>query len=454
MSGLLGSLSVASRSLEAQQYGLEVTGQNMANVNTAGYVRREVLLAPAAATDPRGAYGGVDVVGARATRDRFLERRLLMERPAEQREQVIANALSLAEVAFGQPGQGLDASMDAFFGRASKLATDPTSITMRHEYVAAGEQLARGFRDMVSRLNTAQRDADSNVRSAVAEANTMARQIASLNASIGLSGDQAANHGLFDRQRLLVDTLAAVIDIDIVQRADGGIDISTAGGRALVIGEGAYELRVSSAPPHGFAEVTYDSTAISRDIVGGKVGGHLQVRDTLVPSYLDALDDLATSLATEVNALHTAGFDASGAAGVAFFTLTGGVPPAAGLAVNAIVRADPWKVAAGGSAAHGDNQNARALAALRDGRILNGGTLTDAWASLVHRVGADTQAAQQEQVSRQDIVRQIEALRESVSGVSLDEEAMMMMRFQRAYEANARYFQAIDQSLETLLNLV
>jgi flagellar hook-associated protein 1 FlgK len=86
--------------------------------------------------------------------------------------------------------------------------------------------------------------------------------------------------------------------------------------------------------------------------------------------------------------------------------------------------------------------------------VLNGGTFSEAWAQMVYRVGSDAQAARQEQISRQEIVRQVEALNDAVSGVSLDEEAMMMLRFQRAYEANARFFQAVDQAIETLLTMV
>jgi flagellar hook-associated protein 1 FlgK len=101
----------------------------------------------------------------------------------------------------------------------------------------------------------------------------------------------------------------------------------------------------------------------------------------------------------------------------------------------------------------GDNTNARALAALRDADVSPNGSFSDVWSQLVYRVGADTQAAQQAQTSRQEIVRQIQALREAVSGVSLDEEAMSMIRYQRAYEANARFFQAVDQSIETLMTM-
>lgn len=116
----------------------------------------------------------------------------------------------------------------------------------------------------------------------------------------------------------------------------------------------------------------------------------------------------------------------------------------------------PSLIAAAGVPASGDNQNARALANLRDARVMNGGqgTMIDAWSQLVYRIGSDARAAEQERQSRAEIVKQVEALTDAVSGVSLDEEAMMMMRFQRAYEANARYFQAVNQSIETLMQML
>ena len=146
----------------------------------------------------------------------------------------------------------------------------------------------------------------------------------------------------------------------------------------------------------------------------------------------------------------------NGATGASFFTA---LPSAAGAArtisVSAGIVADPSKIATGGTATAGDNTVARKLADLRDARVLSGGTatLSDAWGSLIYRVGADTKTASDEQSSRAEIVQQVELLREQVSGVSLDEEAMMMMKFQRAYEANARFFQAIDSALDTLLSL-
>lgn len=455
MSGLFGSLSAASRALDAQRFGMDVTGQNIANVNTPGYARREALLAPSPIAGELEGMGGVDVLGVRATRDRLLESRLQMELPAERREAAIADALSVVEVAIGAPGESIDGELDEFFNWASQLATDPTSPTLRHEFVSAGERLAMAFKDIYSRLTDAQHQADANIRGGVDTLNSSLESIARLNASIAqVSTDQATNQALFDQQKVAVDELTKQLDVAVIWRSDGGVNITTSSGQPLVLGSHAYTLAATPQGPSGFVDlVSQDGQSLTADITGGQLGGYLHVRDALIPGYLTTLDSLATSVATEVNRVHENGYDAVGDPGEAFFTVTAGTNAASSIAVNANIAADPSLVAAGGSTVPGDNANARALAALRDTDVSPSGSFSDVWSQLIYRVGADTQAAQQAQTSRQEIVRQIQALREAVSGVSLDEEAMSMIRYQRAYEANARFFQAVDQSIETLMNM-
>ena len=104
--------------------------------------------------------------------------------------------------------------------------------------------------------------------------------------------------------------------------------------------------------------------------------------------------------------------------------------------------------------APGDNQAARALADLRGARVIGGtATFSDAWGQIVYRVGSDTAVARAEQQSRHEVVAQVERLRDQVSGVSLDEESANMLKFQRAYEATARFFSTINSVLDTLLSI-
>ena len=126
------------------------------------------------------------------------------------------------------------------------------------------------------------------------------------------------------------------------------------------------------------------------------------------------------------------------------------------IAVDPTIAGDSRRIAAAGVNEVGDNTVAQGLANLRDALVLDGNsaTLVDGWSSLAYRVGRDTRSAIDGQAAQADIVQQIDALRDSVAGVSLDEEAVQMIKFQRAYEANARFFSTIDQTLDILFSIV
>jgi flagellar hook-associated protein 1 FlgK len=448
MAGLFGTLSMTSRALEAQRMGLTVTGQNIANLNTEGYARRRLLLSEAL-------IGGVQVDGVRAQRDRLLEARVRQELPAESREAALADTLGVVEVALGRPGASIDQRLSAFFDSFSALASDPTSAVARAGVVQQGRLLARDFHDISSRLAAAQHGADTQVRASVSDVNTLAARVARLNVAIAAAGEDA--EALQDERELALQELSDIADVSVIYRADGAVDVSVAGGRALVMGETSYSIDVTSAPPAGLATLSMDGVDITTGMTRGRIGGLLEARDTRIPAYQQRLDELAYGVATAIDTTHQSGFDLNGNAGGAFFSPLAGVAgAAAALQVDPAVDADPSLVAASGTGAPGDNQVARALADLRGARTMNGGTATfaDSWGQLVYHVGSDTQTALAEQRSRQEVVAQVERLRDQVSGVSLDEESAQMIKFQRAYEANARFFSTVNSVLDTLMNMV
>jgi flagellar hook-associated protein 1 len=453
MGDLIGSLSLAARALGAAQAGLDVTGQNIANVNTPGYTRRTIEFAEVPPIDPFDAGNGVDVVAVRAERNALLDAQLLHEQPAESREAAVAQSLSQVESVLGQAGSSLDEDLSQFFTAFSLLANDPTSSVARQQVVVQGQSLATSFNDMAARFASAARDADAQVRSAVDAINALAGRIASANAAIP-GATASGREALRDQLNTSLSSLSQLIDISVTTRADGGSDVSIGNGRALVIGANTYAVGVAAAPVSGLANLTSAGTVITTEVTGGRIGGFLQVRDVLLPGYTAQLDQLANGVATAVNAAHCTGFDLSGTTGGDFF-----VPPAAvagsasSLAVSATIAANPGLIAAAKAAAPGDNQNARAIANLATtplpGRAANP---IDAWAALVYRVGTDASTATANQASRSDVLTQLQSLRDQVSGVSLDEEGANLIKFQRAYEANARYFSAIQASIDTLLS--
>jgi flagellar hook-associated protein 1 FlgK len=453
---LFTSLNLATRALEAQRYGLDVSGQNIANVNTPGFTRRTLDLATMS-PDGTGSERGVNPIGVRAMRDQLLERRLQQEVPAQQRQAAMHQALSIVEAALGTPGSSIDKNLQNFFDAYARLAEAPVSATARQDVLLQADNLADAFNNMASRFVTARGDADRQVRGAVEDINALTEQIAALNRSIATSPSVAASLHLRDDQAQLVRQLSEIVDIQALERAEGGYDISIGNGRPIVVGDNSYAVAVSNTPPSGYAALAVNGTTVTSEITGGKLGGLLEVRDVSIPDYQDRLDEVAYEVANQVNTLHTAGYDQTGAAAGDLFEFSPAIVPptgaAAAIRVIPAVAADPRLVSAASIANGGDNQNARDIAALREQRVLNGNTATlaDAWGDLVYRVARDTKLAGDETKSRAEIVRQVEALRDEVSGVSLDEEAANLLKFQRAYEANARFFSVIDRTIEMLL---
>jgi flagellar hook-associated protein 1 FlgK len=454
---LFTSLTSASRALDAQRAGLDVTGQNIANVNTPGYSRRAIEFQSLPSDGAGSAGRGVHVVAVRALRDRLLEARLQQEVPAQRKEAAMHGALSVVEAAIGTPGSSIDKRLQNFFDAYARLAESPISATARQDVLLQAENLTTAFRDMSTRLAEARGDADRQVRSAVEEVNALAGQIASLNTSIASSPSPQASLHLRDDQAQLVRRLTELVNVKALERAEGGYDISIGSGRPIVVGATSYDVTLTSTPPYGFAALAVNGATITSEMGGGSVGGLLEVRDVKVLDYQQRLDQLAYDIANEVNTRHTAGYDQTGAAAGDLFEFSPAITPPAGAAaairVVPAVAADSRLLSAAGIANGGDNQNARAIAALREQRVLNGSsaTLSDAWGEIVYRVARDTKSAADATKNREEVVRQVDALRDEVSGVSLDEEAMQLIKFQRAYEANARFFSVIDQTIEMLL---
>ena len=249
------------------------------------------------------------------------------------------------------------------------------------------------------------------------------------------------------------------MNVDVVERPDGGVDVTVGSGRALVIGDETYRLEAVSQPPSGWAAVAGRRDATSRsEIRGGRLAGAIEARDTNIPDYLSRLDTIAYEMVQQVNTLHQR-------------RLRSARQHQPGLLRAARERrrrraahrggSRPWPptaacIAAAGVNEIGDNAVAKSLANLRDALVLEGNsaTLVDSWSHLAFRVGRDTRAAVDGLKAQSDIVEQIDALRDAVSGVSLDEEAVQMIKFQRAYEANARFFSTVDQTLSILFSIV
>jgi flagellar hook-associated protein 1 FlgK len=186
-------------------------------------------------------------------------------------------------------------------------------------------------------------------------------------------------------------------------------------------------------------------------IGGGRLGALLEIRNETIPSYEAELNALAQSVADRVNGVLAGGVDMSGNAPAAgLFTYDAVVGVARSMGTNPL---SPEDLALAGVGAPGGNDNARALAALAREKTTGGFTFTEAYGNLSARVGRDLTAARQATRIQRELHTQARELRDEISRVNLDEEAALLLEYQRAYQAAARLFQVIDEMTETVLGL-
>lgn len=241
------------------------------------------------------------------------------------------------------------------------------------------------------------------------------------------------------------------------------VTVSTAGNAILVSGYDSQQMSTHVNPNTDRIDVFYtpnESTPpfkITDRISGGSVGGALSVRDQVIPDFKDKMDQLAYKIAEKVNQAHVEGFDRAGRPGVEFFDLPDQVAGASReLQVNSEITEDVTKIAAAARpGAVGDNTVANVISQLQNKEIMDGNTATidDFYNSQVGRVGVLSQRAIKSREAQGHMLDQLTNIRESISGVSLDEETTNMIEFQRAFDASARVIKTADEMFDTVLNL-
>jgi flagellar hook-associated protein 1 FlgK len=296
VSGLYSSLTMAARSLNAQQMGLELTGNNIANVNTPGYARRTIDFAAVPPESSLSAGNGVQVQGIRAIRDSFLERRVRDEVPIEGKAAGLSEMLQLVESGIGATGQSIDGKLTELFGSFSRLADSPTSAVARADVLSTAAELTQSFHEMADRFTDAQRQADQRVRGTVDQINALADKIASRNHTLGVSGAEG-RLATQDQLSSALRDLSSLTHVDVVERPEGGVDVTVGNGRALVVADKSYALAAVSQPPSGLAAVDAGGQDITAEIKGGQLAGYIAARDVNIPDYMSRLDNIAYAVA-------------------------------------------------------------------------------------------------------------------------------------------------------------
>ncbi len=462
MANLSQLLNTARDGLTAQSYGLGVTGQNLANVNTPGYVRREAVLETRALGSQTT--GSVQATGLRRVTDAFIERRQYeasgLSSAASEHDQRLASLEGLFNDA---AGTGLGSAVNALFSSFSALAASPSDTTARRNVLQAAQTFAQRVNDTADTLATTRDDLLRDAQATTQQINESAQAIARLNAKIAAAeaqGEDAAD--LRDqRNRLLLD-LTTQVDVRTINSGSGNLVVQAAGA-TLVDGAEARTLSVdldaSGALRILGSREGGSTTDVTRYLSGGKLAGIREARDVDVFEVAKQLDQFVFDVSTKINAQHEQGFGLDGVSGRDIFavsTLPEGAARTLAVSADVFGKPDALAAASSPSALPSGSDNAVALSQLGSAAIVFGGarTAAQAYGDIVGDVASRRAASKTMLESRQAISAQIDAMHEAMSGVSLDEEFVNLTRYQRAYEASSRLLATADQLLGELLNMV
>jgi flagellar hook-associated protein 1 FlgK len=397
---------------------------------------------------------GVTASGIQRIRDQVLDASYRKENGDLGRFNTSRDLLGQVEAIFGEPsGTGLSSGIDQLFSAFGDLANDPTSKTARMLVSQSGTALAQSFQDIDRRLTDAGNDVTARMRGAVADVNQLVSQIADLNTRIqaGTAGNREAPD-LKDQRDKLVDQLSGTVGVRVLQRPDGTIGV-LAGDALLVDGGGFSTLEVRDNGG-GKLSVGMTGTTGAINLQGGSLAALAELSVSTIPGIRTRLDTLVKGIVTEVNALHRTGTGLTGGTGIDFFNPTG--LTAASMALSQPVQLSSDNIAAGKSGAAGDNSNALALSALRSTGVasFNGATIGEAFQGLVSELGVTVRDVTSRQTAQEIVVSHADTLRQSISGVSIDEELTALIGQQNAYKAAARLVTTADDMVQAVIAMV
>lgn len=461
MSSFFG-LQIAYSALAAQRQMLETAAHNMANVSTPGYTRQRVEIGPAqpypapGMQNRAGAYqvgSGVRAVSVDRVVDQFLDTQLRVEIGKLAEKEQWEYAISQVEGIFNEPGEeGVAAWMAAFWNSWEKLSVNPSETAARVELIHQASGMIDSFKRVHDGMVSIQENLDFGITSSADALNNIADRLVALNKSIAsavVAGYKP--NDLIDSRERLITELQEYSGVRVYYEDNGMVSVHIGGG-ILVQEEIANYVEAVPRPGTAFHDLAWVKTGSLLEIQSGKLHSQAEMRDTYIPQMMNQMDNLVSTITTAVNAQHVVGYDYYGNLGLDFFTGT----TFSTIQLNPAIYADASLVAAAELPnAPGDGENARLIANLKEARLMSGGLYTseDYYRGVVARLGVDVRAAQDDAKNSRVLTRMTEQWRESVSGVSIDEEMIRIQEAQRAFQAAARVVTAMDEILVAIINM-
>lgn len=467
MSGLFSTLNSSVRAITAHSQSIETAGKNLANVNNAAYARQRVVYGDRSAY--MGADGviqgsGLEAMSVQQLRSDLLDRQVAREISLKGMYEAQQDLLGRAETGLGQnilrsqsaagangvsSVGGLAAAVDDFFNAFQGLAARPTDAGAKQTLLQKAGNLVDRLRTADGRVAQVESDVDAQIATDVTNANRLLSSIAAINAQIARAelGNPGSAVDLRDERQARIEELSATIPVETRAGSNGQINLvlRDAANAEVVLVDGS-----SVAGPLAFdgTSIKGGATPTVLALSSGSIQGALDVRDEALRPLRADLDALARQMTVAVNAAYN-----PGSTGADFFDPAGLTAASIGLANS--LSASTLRA---GTGAAGDNSLAQAVADLAThsfsvagGDVIDG-TFAEHYARVISTLGGKVSAASANATDQSNIEQYVRSQRDSVSGVSMDEEMADLVKFQRAFQASSRVFSIVDQLLDSVVN--
>lgn len=480
MGGLFTALNAGKTALSVNQKSIEIIGNNISNVNTEGYSRQSADLTPYPSMNFGGFFVGQGVVVSNVSRDHdVFVTNMLQEKSIEfglQNGQT--RALSELERIFNISEENISTEINRFFDAWQELSANPSGLVERDIVIQRGELLAEKFHYTINDLNKVKDNINDSLISKIDGVNSQITEIAELNQrifTIEIQG-QTAN-STRDRRDMLAKELASTLGVQTYSDSKGMLAVQLPGGLPLV--QGNMAMQIEGVPNGSDLDLVLHAGGVTRPIglnnLGGEFEGLVNIRDQFIPSIKNDLDRLAYELTQAVNLAHGgdgtpanpggAGLDSIG--GRNFFSTPNPLPPPPAsdpwldAARNiSVVISDSNHVAAAAvptppaTVAPGDNRNALLISNIGENYLIDGKDNFGAYyGKLTAQIGIESNQNQLALGGAEDAMIQLQNLRDGLAGVSLDEEMINLIQYQRGFESSAKFLATIDEMMGSLIQL-
>ncbi len=460
MGSLSAALNTAGNALDVIGQAMGVIQSNVSNASTPGYVTQTLELSATPFDASQNIWGGVKSSGVQSSRDVYSEQAVWSANQQVGQSTQEASSLNSLQSAFNVSGtSGIPAALSSLYSAFSAWSANPTDTASRQQVLTAATTLSQSFNQTAANITQLSSQTDQQISSTVSQINSLTSQIANINKEIqsGDRQDAGAQTQLYNA----LEQLSNLAPISVQTASDGTATVLLGGQSPLVLGSEQHKLSVSSGG-------TPDAQLLSdqgQDVTGlasqGQLGGLLNFRNQTIPSVIGdsqqqgSLNQLAQSIADTVNNTLTAGQVSAGppaVSGSPLFSYSASSPAgvASSLSLSSGISASTLAAIAPGppSVANG---TASALANLSTSNEINGVTYTGFYSGVAADIGQQESTASANQTTQSQVLAQAQNLRAQVSGVSLNEQATLLMQYQESYQAAAQLIQVITTTTQDLL---